>query len=89
MAAVAVPDTPAAPASIDLDLTSQPRGAEIMLGTTSLGRTPLRTAIASVPGLVLVVRHSGYFDATVSASGDAPIRRHVVLKKRPTNRNPF
>jgi serine/threonine-protein kinase len=91
-APVAEPAPPAAPTSIELDITSSPQGAEIFLGATSLGRAPLRTAIARAPSLKLVVRHAGYLDATVNAPGDAPIRRHIVLKKRPrpeANRNPF
>jgi tRNA A-37 threonylcarbamoyl transferase component Bud32 len=90
--AIARPGAAVTPASIDVQITSSPEGAEILMGTTSIGRTPLHTQVASAPSLVLVVRLAGYVDATVNTSADGPLRRHIVLKKRPrreTSRNPF
>ena len=83
---------PPARATVDIDLTSTPAGAEVLLDGAPLGRTPYRGEIPRAARATLLLRLSGYTDAKMTVSAESPIRKDVALKKKarvPTSRNPF
>jgi hypothetical protein len=93
----------APPAMRDVDVESEPAGAQVSLAGAVVGKTPFHGTLPRRKGDVsLMIRLAGYADRTVTVHGDQAIHQRVKLtaaaaaapvRTRPANRdqsvNPF
>jgi hypothetical protein len=68
---------------IDIAIDSTPSGADVSLDGVTLGKTPYKGSVKSVPHeMKLVLRLSGHKDKFLSVRGDAAITKSVKLDAR-------
>lgn len=77
----APPPVPAASSDVELRVTTEPEGAEVLIDGLAAGRTPLTTTI--LPGKVITIeaRRPGYLSRQEQVTMDIPHALRWVLKK--------
>ena len=69
---------------VGVDVDSSPAGAQVMLGTKLLGKTPFHGTLPRRSGEVtLVIRLTGYLDKDLVVRADRPIKERVKLVRSP------